>query len=118
MLPNVVVGVTTVGVDGSEVRSANARVPFRARFIAHGVEPGAGNPWTLKCKFPVSLPHAFVAVSVMVNDPGSVGMPVMFPLVVFIDKPRGRLLELKVSGLWFVLKIREHGAPAGIVSFI
>jgi len=110
MLPNVVVGVTTVGVDGSEVRSANARVPFRARFIGQGVVSGAGNPWTLKCKVPVSLPHAFVAVIVTSIGPMSVGMPVMFPLLGFMDNPWGNELTVKVCGVSpLVLKTTEQG---------
>ena len=118
MLPTVVVGVITVGVEGSVLRSAKARVPFRARLIGQGVEPGAGNPWTLKCKSPVSLPHAFVAVTVTSIGPMLVGMPVMFPLVVFIDKPRGRKSTPKLSGLWFVLNKREHGTPVDKITFV
>src|SRR5690348_8204007 len=105
MLPAGVVGVITVGVDGSVVRSANATVPFLARFTGYGVESGDGNPWI--DRFKVAVPsggHPSEQVSVMVNVPGSVGMPVMFPLVVFIDKPCGRKLALKLVGLWFVLK--------------
>ena len=98
-----VVGVIAVGVDGRVVRSAKATVPFLARFTAHGVLPGDGNPLIVRCKVPVPLPHSFVAVRVTVNLPGSVGTPVMFPLVVFIDKPWGRLFAPKLSGLWFVL---------------
>ena len=118
MLPTVVVGVITVGVDGSVVRSAKARVPFRARFIGQGVVPGAGNPWTLKCKSPVSLPHAFVAVTVTSIGPMLVGMPVMFPLVGSMDKPCGRKLAPKLVGLWFVLSRIEHGTPVDKVMFV
>jgi len=119
MLPTVVVGVITVGVDGSVVRSAKARVPFRARFIAHGVESGAGNPWTLKCKSPVSLPHAFVAVTVTSIGPMLVGMPVMFPLLGFMDNPWGNELALKVCGVSpFVLKVMEVGTSVVIVAFV
>jgi hypothetical protein len=103
-----VVGVTTVGVDGRVVRSAKATVPFLARFTGQGVESGDGNPSINRFKVAVPLPHRFVAVSVITNPPGSVGMPVMFPLFVFIDKPPGRKLALKLSGLWFVLNKREH----------
>jgi len=119
MLPTVVVGVITVGVDGSVVRSAKARVPFRARFIGQGVEPGAGNPWTLKCKIPVSLPHAFVAVIVTSIGPISVGMPVMFPLLGSMDNPCGRELAVKTCGLSpFVLKVMEVGTSVVIVAFV
>jgi hypothetical protein len=118
MLPTGVVGVITVGVAGRVVRSAKATVPFLARFTGHGVESGDGNPWIDRFKVPVPLPHAFVAISVMVNDPGSVGMPVMFPLVVFIDKPWGRKLALKLVGLWFVLNRREHATPVDKVTFV
>jgi hypothetical protein len=103
MLPTDVVGVIAVGVDGRAVRLAKAQVPFLARFTAHGVESGDGNP--LIVRFKVAVPSGgqpFEQISVTVNDPGSVGMPVMFPLVVFIDKPRGRKFALKVSGLWVV----------------
>ena len=44
MVPTEVVGVIAVGVDGRVLRSAKATVPFLARFTAHGVEPGDGNP--------------------------------------------------------------------------
>src|SRR5262245_19045761 len=110
MAPNVVVGVTTVGVAGREVRSANARVPLRARFIGQGVVSGAGNPWILKCKFPVSLPQAFVAVTTTSIGPISVGIPVMFPLSGLMDNPWGRELTLKVCGMSpFVLQVMEVG---------
>jgi hypothetical protein len=118
MLPAGVVGIIAVGVDGRVVRSAKAIVPFLARLTGHGVESGDGNPLIARFKVPVPLPHAFVAVSVMVNDPGSVGMPVMFPFVVFIDKPCGRKLALKLVGLWFVLNRREHGTPVANVAFV
>src|SRR5215471_5192579 len=98
MLPTGVVGVITVGVDGRAVRSAKASVPFLARFTGQGVVSGAGNPWILKCKDAVPLPLQFVAVTVTSIGPMSVGMPVMFPLVVFMDNPWGRVVELKVCG--------------------
>ena len=119
MLPTGVVGVIAVGVDGRAVRSAKASVPFLARFIGQGVVSGAGNPWTLKCKDPVPLPHAFVAVSVTSIGPMSVGMPVMFPLVVFMDNPWGRELALKVCGMSpLVLKVMEHGTSVVKVAFV
>ena|SRR5438876_1118663 len=118
MLPAGVVGVTTVGVDGRVVRSAKAMVPFLARFTGQGVESGDGNPSINKFKVAVPVPHWFVALSVIVKAPTSVGMPVMFPLVVFIVKPRGRKLALKLSGLWFVLNKREHGTPVAKVTFV
>ena len=113
-----VVGVITVGVDGRVVRSAKALVPFLARFTAHGVDSGDGNPKIFRFKVPVLLPQLFVAVRMTVNPPGSVGMPVMFPLVVFIDKPWGRKLAEKLVGLWFVLNRREHGTPVAKVTFV
>ena len=100
------------------MRSANATVPFLARFTGHGVESGDGNPWIDRFNVPVSLPHAFEQVSTMVNVPGSVGMPVMFPLVVFMDKPCGRKLALKLVGLWFVLNRREHGTSVDKTAFV
>ena len=88
MLLNRVVGVITVGVAGRAVRSAKALVPFLARLTAHGVEPGDGNPLIVRFMNPVPVPHWLsIAYSVMVNDPGLVGVPVMTPLVVLIDKP-------------------------------
>ena len=111
MLPTGVVGVITVGVDGRVVRSAKATVPFLARLTGQGVESGDANPLIVRFNVPVPVPHAFVAVSVTVNVPGLVGMPEMFPLLVFIDKPWGRELALKLVGLWFVLDVREHGTP-------
>ena len=54
MLPTGVVGVIVVGVDGSVVRSANATVPFLARFTGQGVESGDGNPVIVRCKVPVT----------------------------------------------------------------
>ena len=119
MLPAGVVGVITVGVDGRAVRSAKASVPFLARFIGQGVVSGAGNPWTLKCNVAVSLPHAFVAVTVTSSGPMSVGMPVMFPLVGFMDNPCGRELAVKTCGLSpFVLKVMEVGTSVVIVAFV
>ena len=113
MLPTGVVGVIAVGVDGRVVRSANAMVPFLARFTGQGVVSANGNPAIVKFKVAVPVPHSFVAVSVTVNDPGSVGVPVMFPFVVFMDKPWGSQFPStpKLSGWWFVLNRREHGTP-------
>ncbi len=108
----------TVGADGRVVRSANAIVPFLARFTGHGVESANGNPSITRFKVAVPLPQWFDAVSMIVKPPGSVGVPVMFPLVVFIDKPAGRKLAVKLSGLWFVLNKREHGTPADKVTFV
>jgi hypothetical protein len=119
MLTTGVVGVISGGVDGSVVRSAKALVPFLARFTAHGVAEGDANPAI--DRFKVAVPsggHPFEQVSVIVNVPGSVGMPVMFPLVVFIDKPWGRKFALKLVGLWFVLNRREHGTPVAKVAFV
>jgi hypothetical protein len=118
MLPYSVVGVIAVGVDGRAVRSANAMVPFLARFTGHGVVPGDGNPLIVRYNVAVPLPHWLVAVSMTVKFPGSSGAPVMFPLVVFMDKPWGRKLAEKVSGLWFVLNVREHGTPVAKVEFV
>ena len=94
MLPTGVVGVIAVGIDGRVVRSAKAMVPFLARFTGQGVVPADGNPLIVMCKVRVSLPHSFVAVRLTVKFPGSVGAPVMFPLVVFKDKPWGKALAL------------------------
>ena len=118
MLPAGVVGVITVGVDGRVVTSPKATVPFLARFTDQGVALGDGNPEIVRCKVPVPVPQRFVALSVTVHCPGLVGMPVMFPLVVFIDKPPGRKLAPKLSGLWFVLNKREHGTPVAKVTFV
>ena len=98
-----VVGVIAVGVDGSAVRSAKAQVPFLATLTGQGVVQGAGNP--LIDMFKVMVPSGgqpFEQVSVTVNDPGIVGIPVMFPLVVLRDRPAGRLpIRPKLVGLWF-----------------
>jgi len=119
MLPTGVVGVIAVGVDGRVVKSANAMVPFLARFTGQGVVSGDGNPWILKCKVEVPLPQAFVAVTVTSIGPMSVGMPVMFPLVVFMDNPWGRELALKVCGMSpFVLKKMETGTSVDKVAFV
>ena len=118
MLPTGVVGVIAVGVDGRAVRSAKATVPFLARFTGQGVESGDGNPVIVRFKVPVPVPQLFVAVSVTVNVPGLVGMPVMFPVVVFIDKPWGREFAPKLSGLWFVLSVKETRNSVAKVTFV
>jgi hypothetical protein len=50
MLLAAVVGLITVGVDGSVVRSAKAMVPFLARFTGHGLMSGDGNPLIIRFK--------------------------------------------------------------------
>ena len=87
MLPTGVVGVITVGVDGRVVRSAKATVPFLARFTGHGLESGDARPSIIRFTGALSAPHAFLAVTVTVNVPGLVGMPVIVPVLVLIDKP-------------------------------
>ena len=88
MLPTGVVGVITVGVDGRAVRSAKATVPFLARFTGQGVESGDGNPLIVRFKVEVISGHSwYVALSSDVEVPGLVGMPEMFPVLGFIDKP-------------------------------
>ena len=103
-MPTGIVGVIAVGVDGNAVRSAKAQGPFLATLTGQGVVQGAGNP--LIVMFKVMVPSGlqpFEQVSVTVDDPGLVGVPVMFPLVVSIDKPRGRVpITPKLVGLWFV----------------
>ena len=106
----------SAGLDERAVRSANATVPFLARFTGQGVVPGDGNPLIVKCKVRVSLPHSFVATRLIVKFPGSVGAPVMFPLVVFKDKPWGRAPALYLSGLFFALCRREHRTPVAKVT--
>jgi hypothetical protein len=98
MLLASVVGVIAVGVDGRAVRSAKATVPFLARFTGQGVEVAIGNPVIVRCKVPKPVPHAFDALSVTVNPPGVIGVPVMFPLVPLMDKPGGRELAPKLVG--------------------
>jgi hypothetical protein len=110
-----VVGVIAVGVDGRVVRSANATVPFLARLAGQGVESGAIRPSIVRFHVAVSLPHSFVAVSVMVNAPGLVGVPEIVPVLGFRDKPWGRKLASKVCGIVpLVLGVRENGAPVSI----
>ena len=117
MLPTAVVGVIAVGVDGRAVRSAKARVPFLARLTGQGVESGDTNPLTVRVHAAVPAPHAFVAVSVMLNAPGLVGVPEMAPVLAFRDKPWGKKLAENVCGVVpFVLGVLENGAPAVIES--
>ena len=113
MLPTGVVGVITVGVDGRAVTSAKATIPFLARLTGQGVESGDARPSIARIKVPMSLPHAFVTLSVIVNVPGLVGMPEMVPVLGSIDKPWGRKLAVNVCGFVpFVLNVMgEIGAP-------
>jgi len=113
-----VVGVITVGVDGRVVRSANATVPFLARFTGQGVEPGGADPVIIRCKSAVPEPHAFEQVSMTVNVPGLVGVPETFPVAVFRDKPWGSQLTPKRVGFWFVLGVIENGTPVLRDAFI
>jgi hypothetical protein len=99
MLPTGVVGVIAAGVDGRVVRSAKARVPFLARLTGQGVESGENDPVIVRFTVPVSLPYSFDAVIVMVNVPGLVGVPKIFPVLVLRDKPWGSVLEVKLVGL-------------------
>ena len=99
MLPTGVVGIIAVGVDGRVVMWANATVPFLAKLTGHGVESGDTNPLTMRFNLPVPVPHAFEQVSVIVNAPGLVGMPEMFPVFVLKVKPWGSVLEVKLVGL-------------------
>ena len=118
MLPTGVVGVIAVGVDGRAVRSAKARVPFLARLTGQGVESGVINPVTVRVHVVVPVPQPFVTLSVMLNTPGLVGMPEIFPVLGFIDKPWGRKSAEKLVGLWFVFGVKENGAPVVIVTRI
>jgi hypothetical protein len=118
ILPTGVVGVITVGVDGRVVRSANARVPFLARFTGQGVDSAGADPVIIRCKVAVPEPHAFEQVSVTVNVPGLVGVPEILPVAVFRDKPWGNQLTPKLVGFWFVLGVIENGTPVLRDSFI
>ena len=113
IVPTGVVGVITVGIDGRVVRSANATVPFLARFTGQGVESGGAEPVIIRFKVAVPEPHAFEQVSVTVNVPGLVGMPEMVPVLGSIDKPWGRKFALKVCGIFpFVLNVTGvNGTP-------
>ena len=115
MLATDVVGVIAVGVEGRAVRSAKARVPFLARLTGQGVESGDTNPWTVRANTAVPVPAPFVQVRLMVNAPGLVGIPEMFPVLAFRDRPWGRALAVKLVGLWFVFGVKDHRAPAVIV---
>ena len=86
----------SAGLDERAVRSANATVPFLARFTGQGVESGPIRPLIVRFKVPVSLPHAFATLTVIANVPGLVGMPEMVPVLGSIDKPCGRKLALNV----------------------
>ena len=113
-MPTGVVGVIAVGVDGRVVRSVKASVPFRARLTGQGVESGVTNPVTVRVHVEVSMgqPGA-VTLSRMLKIPGLVGMPEIFPVLGFIDKPWGRKSAETVPG-WFILGVQENGAPVGI----
>jgi hypothetical protein len=113
-----VVGVITAGVDGRVVRSANATVPFLARFTGQGVESGGADPVIIRFKVAVPEPHAFEQVSVAVNVPGLLGVPEIFPVAVFRDKPWGSQVTPKLVGFWFVLGVIENGTPVLRDAFI
>ena len=96
------------GVDGRVVRSANATIPFLARLTGQGLESGDIRPSIIRFNVSGGLltPHWFVAVTVIVNAPGLVGMPEMVPVLGSIDKPWGRKFALKVCGILpFVLNV-------------
>ena len=118
ILPTGVVGVITVGIDGRVVRSANATVPFLARFTGQGVESGGADPVIIRFKVAVPEPHAFEQVSVAVNVPGLLGAPEIFPVAVFRDKPWGSQVTPKLVGFWFVLGVSENGTPVLRDAFI
>jgi hypothetical protein len=113
IVPTGVVGVTTVGMDGRVVRSANATIPFLATLTGQGVESGPIRPSITRFNTPWPMPHWFVAVTVIVNAPGLVGMPEMVPVLGSIDKPWGRKFALKVCGILpFVLNVTGvNGTP-------
>ena len=97
----------SAGLDERAVRSANATVPFLARFTGQGVESGDILPLIVRFNVAGGLtPHWFVAVSMIVNVPGLVGIPEMVPVFGSMDKPWGRKLALKVCGILpFVLTV-------------
>jgi hypothetical protein len=107
------------GFDGRTVRSANAAVPFLARFTGQGVTPGDGNPSIVRFKVPWPVPHPFDALSVTVNVPGLVGMPKMSPVIGFTNKPWGSVSGPKLVGLWFVFgDWRKNGTPVCPDAFV
>ena len=111
----------SAGLDERAVRSAKATVPFLARLTGQGLESGDIRPSIVRFKVRGGTegPHAFDAVTVTVNDPGLVGMPEMFPVVGFRDKPWGRKLAPKLVGLWFVLGGgRDNGTPVPPDAFV
>ena len=111
MLLAAVVGVTTVGVDGRVVTSANATTPFLARFIGQGVDAGDEDPVIVRVKVAVPVPLALLAVRAMVNTPGLVGVPEIVPVLVLKDKPWGSALAVKLVGLWLVPGVNENAFP-------
>jgi hypothetical protein len=115
MLPTGVVGVIAVGIAGRVVRSAKAKVPFLERLTGQGVESGVTNPVTVSCHVEVSgVQPGAVTLSTMLKIPGLVGMPEISPVLAFIDKPWGRKFADTVPE-WFVLGVKENGAPVGIL---
>jgi hypothetical protein len=113
-----VVGVITVGIDGRVVRSANATVPFLARFTGQAFESGCAHPVIISFKVAVPEPHAYEQVRVAVNVPGLLGAPEIFPVAVFRDKPWGSQVTPKLVGFWFVLGVSENGTPVLRDAFI
>ena len=97
MLGTVVVGVIAVGIDGRVVTSAKARVPFLARLTGQGVESGDTSPPIVRLNTPVPVPHAFVAVRLIVKKPGLLGTPEKFPVFVLKVTPWG--IGLAVLGV-------------------
>ena len=70
-------------------------------------------PVIVRFKVPVPVPHAFDAVSVMVNVPGLVGMPEMFPVLVFRDKPWGRVLAAEARRIMVCIRRKGERGSRG-----
>ncbi len=107
-----VVGVITVGVAGRAVTSPKAMVPFLARFTGQGVESANGKPVDRKVN---GSGTGAIAVCCAERDrplSGAVGVPVTFPLVVFMVN-RGAEICTKLSGLPFVLNSRGARNSSG-----
>ena len=64
------------------------------------------------------MPRALVALAVMVYVPTVVGVPVILPVVELIDRPAGRPVRMKFTGLLLAASELENALPAGPVRVV